>query len=91
MLSMTIRLNRSTSTRQDPRPWIGDACGGQNWVSEAGAAFLMTFSAKRLSWKYGFSRVFRAAMMDVGHLGQTFALVATWLGLAPFTTAALRA
>jgi SagB-type dehydrogenase family enzyme len=77
-------------SREDPRTWIGDACGGQNWVAEAGAVFLMTFNAKRLSWKYGFSRVFRAAMMDAGHLGQTFALVATWLGLAPFTTAALR-
>lgn len=76
--------------RQDPRTWIGDACGGQNWVSEAGAVFLMTCNVKRLAWKYGFSRAFRAAMMDAGHLGQTFALVSTWLGLAPFTTAALR-
>jgi hypothetical protein len=29
-------------------------------------------------------------MLDVGHLGQSLVLVATYLGLAPFTTAALR-
>ncbi|MGH9413714.1 MAG: multinuclear nonheme iron-dependent oxidase [Terriglobales bacterium] len=77
-------------SRGDPRPWIGKACGGQEWVADAGALFLMTFNAKRLSWKYGFSRAFRAALLDGGHLGQTFALIATWLGLAPFTTVALR-
>ncbi|MGH9583002.1 MAG: multinuclear nonheme iron-dependent oxidase [Bryobacteraceae bacterium] len=77
-------------SRDDPRPWIGKACGGQEWVGDASALFLMTFNAKRLSWKYGFSRAFRAALLDGGHLGQTFALVATWLGLAPFTTIALR-
>jgi len=27
--------------------------------------------------------------LETGHLAQTFCLVATWLGLAPFTTAAL--
>lgn len=77
-------------SREDPRPWIGEACGGQQWVAEAGVVFLMTLNAKRLAWKYGFSRAFRAALLDAGHLGQTFALVATWLGLGPFTTAALR-
>jgi SagB-type dehydrogenase family enzyme len=77
-------------SRDDPRCWIGKACGGQDWVAEAGAAFLVTFNIERLAWKYGFSRAFRAAMLDVGHLGQTFALVATYFGLAPFTTAALR-
>jgi hypothetical protein len=29
-------------------------------------------------------------MLDAGHLCQTFCLVATWLGLAPFCTAALK-
>lgn len=77
-------------SRDDPGRWIGKACGGQDWVAEAGAAFLVTFKVERLAWKYGFSRAFRAAMLDAGHLGQTFALVATYLGLAPFTTAALR-
>lgn len=77
-------------SREDPGAWIGEACGGQEWVAEAGALFLMTLNARRLAWKYGFSRAFRAALLDAGHLGQTFALVATWLGLGPFTTAALR-
>jgi hypothetical protein len=29
-------------------------------------------------------------LLDAGHLCQTFCLVATWLGLAPFCTAALK-
>lgn len=34
-----------------------------------------------MAWKYEFSRAFRVVMMDIGHLSQTFSLVATWLGL----------
>ena len=39
-------------------------------------------------WKYGHSRAYRMVLIDAGHLGQTFCLVATALGLAPFTTMA---
>jgi hypothetical protein len=35
-------------------------------------------------------RAYRIVTLETGHLGQTFCLVATWLGLAPFTTAACR-
>jgi len=35
-------------------------------------------------------RAYRVVLLDAGHLCQTFCLVATWLGLAPFCTAALR-
>ena len=33
---------------------------------------------------------YRVVLLDVGHLCQTFCLVATWLGVAPFCTAALK-
>jgi hypothetical protein len=33
---------------------------------------------------------YRVVLLDVGHLCQTFCLVATWLDLAPFCTAALK-
>jgi SagB-type dehydrogenase family enzyme len=67
----------------------GDYCAGQKWVSEAGAVFLMTAVFPRSMWKYRIPRAYRVVLLDAGHLGQTFCLVATWLGLAPFSTGAL--
>jgi SagB-type dehydrogenase family enzyme len=43
----------------------------------------------RIRWRYRFARAYRTLLLETGHFGQTFCLVATWLGLAPFTTAAL--
>jgi SagB-type dehydrogenase family enzyme len=42
----------------------------------------------RTTWRYPQSRAYRTVLIDAGHLGQTFCLVATALGLAPFTTMA---
>ena len=36
-----------------------------------------------------FPRAYRSVLTEAGHLCQTFCLVATWLGLAPFCTLAL--
>jgi SagB-type dehydrogenase family enzyme len=44
----------------------------------------------RTMWKYQHARAYRVVLLDAGHLCQTFCLVATWLGLAPFCTAALK-
>lgn len=63
---------------------------GQRHVGRAAALFLMTALWSRSSWKYRSARAYRVVTLDTGHLGQTFCLVATWLGLAPFTTAAMR-
>jgi len=48
----------------------------------------MTAVFKRTMWKYGKARAYRVVLLDAGHLCQTFCLTATWLGLAPFCTAA---
>ena len=53
------------------------------------ALVVMTTIFARLQWKYPHPHAYRVALLDVGHLGQTFALVATALGLAPFCTAAI--
>jgi len=50
----------------------------------------MTAVFPRTMWKYDFPRAYRVVLLDAGHLCQTFCLVATWLGLAPFCTAALK-
>jgi SagB-type dehydrogenase family enzyme len=62
---------------------------GQAWCGGAGAVVLMTAVFARQQWKYRGPRAYRIMLIDAGHLGQTFCLVATWLGLAPFCTMAL--
>lgn len=63
---------------------------GQRHVGQAAAVFVMTAVWPRSIWKYRSPRAYRVVTLDAGHLAQTFCLVATWLGLAPFTTAAMR-
>ena len=63
--------------------------GGQWWFSEAAAVFIMTSVFPRKMWKYRHPRAYRSVLLDAGHLCQTFCLTATWMGLAPFCTAAL--
>ena len=65
-------------------------CAGQNFTKRAAALFLMTAVFPRTIWKYHRPRAYRVVLLDAGHLCQTFCLVATWLGLAPFCTAALK-
>lgn len=64
-------------------------CADQPWVSEAAALFVMTGVFERVMWKYRHPRAYRIVLLDAGHLGQTFCLTATWLGLGAFSTAAL--
>jgi SagB-type dehydrogenase family enzyme len=62
---------------------------GQPWYGEASAVVLMTAVFERTEWKYPFARAYRSVLLEAGHFGQTFCLVATALGLAPFCTLAL--
>jgi SagB-type dehydrogenase family enzyme len=63
-------------------------CGHQDWVQDCSALFVMTTVLARVMWRYRFSRAYRVILLEAGHFCQTFCLVATWLGLAPFCTAA---
>lgn len=65
-------------------------CAGRAYVKDAAALFLMTAVFPRSMWKYRFARAYRVVTLDAGHLCQTFCLTATFLGLAPFCTAALK-
>ncbi|MGH9360603.1 MAG: SagB family peptide dehydrogenase [Thermoanaerobaculia bacterium] len=65
-------------------------CADQPWVAQAAAVCFMTAHLPRSMWKYHHPHAYRVVQLDAGHLGQTFHLVCTELGLAPFTTAALR-
>jgi SagB-type dehydrogenase family enzyme len=77
---------RASATRE--KAWL--YCARQNFAKNAGALFIMTAVFQRTMWKYHLARAYRVVLLDAGHLCQTFCLVATWLGLAPFCTAALK-
>jgi SagB-type dehydrogenase family enzyme len=77
----------STNTSRE-KAWL--YCARQHFVRNAAALFLMTAVFPRTMWKYHHARAYRVVLLDAGHLCQTFCLVATWLGLAPFCTAALK-
>jgi len=77
----------STNATRD-KAWL--YCARQDYVRNAAALFLMTAVFRRSMWKYRHARAYRVVLLDAGHLCQTFCLVATWLGLAPFCTAALK-
>jgi len=49
----------------------------QNFAVEAAFLIVMSSRFDKLWWKYPHSRAYRSALMDVGHLSQTFNLVAT--------------
>ena len=57
----------------------------------AGASALVLFTAlfTRQLWRYRYSRAYRAALIEAGHVCQTFCLASTALGLAPFSVMAL--
>jgi SagB-type dehydrogenase family enzyme len=78
----TISLN---ATRDKARRY----CADQAYAKNAAALFLMTAVFQRTMWKYRHARAYRVVLLETGHLCQTFCLVATWLGLAPFCTAAI--
>ena len=63
---------------------------GHSWTRNASALFIMTAVIARTAWKYRVPRVYRAFLLDAGHLSQSFLLVATALGLGAFCIGILR-
>lgn len=61
----------------------------QDWYGDAAALVLITAVFPRLWWRYDYPRAYRAVLIEAGHFCQTFLLVATSLGLAPFCSMAL--
>ncbi|HEX6683324.1 MAG TPA: SagB/ThcOx family dehydrogenase [Candidatus Limnocylindrales bacterium] len=72
----------------DHRDGVLRMCAEHHWFGDAAVVFFMTAVLERSMYKYRHSHAYRVIMMDAGHLGQTFHLVCTRLGLAPFTSAA---
>lgn len=77
-------------SRGDFRRAAVEAASGQDWIGGAGFLCVMTAVFPRVLWKYQLEDAYRTLFLDAGHLAQTFCLVATALGLGPFTTAAIQ-
>ncbi len=54
------------------------------YFSGASAVILFTAVFERQLWRYPYARAYRAALIEAGHMAQTFCLAATSMGLAPF-------
>jgi SagB-type dehydrogenase family enzyme len=61
----------------------------QFYYEGAAAVFFFTAVFERYQWKYDSARAYRAVFIEAGHQCQTFCLMATDLGLAPFCSMAL--
>ena len=84
----THHFERISTNASAEKAWL--YCARQHFVRNTAALFLMTAVFPRTMWKYHHARAYRVVLLNAGHLCQTFCLVATWLGLAPFCTAALK-
>jgi SagB-type dehydrogenase family enzyme len=54
------------------------------YFARASAMVFFTAVFERQLWRYPYSRAYRAALIEAGHVCQTFLLTATSLGLAPY-------
>lgn len=79
-----VLLKRAMTAEQ-----VDKSLAGQSCYRDVPAIVIMTAIFAREQWRYEFPRAYRVVLLDAGHLCQTFCLVATALGLAPFCTAAL--
>jgi SagB-type dehydrogenase family enzyme len=71
-----------------PASDLGPLLGGQNFANDLGFAIFMVARFDKMWWKYPHSRSYRVALMDVGHLSQTFHLACTGYALRSWLTAA---
>jgi SagB-type dehydrogenase family enzyme len=63
---------------------LRDYLPNSGYFAMASAMVFFTTIFERILWRYPYSRAYRAALVEAGHLCQTFCLTATWLGLAPY-------
>jgi SagB-type dehydrogenase family enzyme len=80
-----------TLTRIDgelPAADLGPLLVGQNFANDLGFAIFLTVRFDKMWWKYPHSRSYRIALMDVGHLSQTFHLACTGFQLSSWLTGA---
>jgi putative peptide maturation dehydrogenase len=76
--------------RDAARGRIERLAAGQRYFAGAPLVVALTLRFPRHHWKYArHARAYRVMLMETGHVGQTFYLAATELGLGAFFTAAI--
>lgn len=68
---------------------VADWLPTQEGYEHAPLLVVLASELERVAWRYRSARAYRVVLIEAGHLGQTFCLTASALGLAPFCTAAL--
>ncbi|MFK9081500.1 SagB family peptide dehydrogenase [Pseudomonas neuropathica] len=68
---------------------LGEFLEGQHFINDIPFGVFLTSRFDKMWWKYEHSRAYRVSILDIGHLSQTFQLVATAAGLKTWLTAAL--
>lgn len=82
-------LNAISFVNPLPDDPLGKLLCGQHFINNLPCGIFITSQFNKLWWKYGHSRAYRMAYIEVGHISQTFQLVATSLGLKTWLTGAL--
>jgi SagB-type dehydrogenase family enzyme len=84
--SLDHKLTRldSTLTAAD----LGPLLAGQHFAGGLAFAVFIVARFDKMWWKYPHSRAYRVALMDIGHLSQTFHLACTGYALKSWLTAA---
>jgi SagB-type dehydrogenase family enzyme len=67
-----------------PMARLRDYLPSSGYFAKGSVMVFFTALFERILWRYPYSRAYRAALVEAGHLCQTFCLTATWLGLAPY-------
>ena len=80
-----LDLITAGTSRRDLENWIQ----AQPWFWDAPLVVFLTAVFQRTMWRYPSARAYRNVLLEAGHLCQTFCVLATDLGLAPFCTHAL--
>ncbi|MFJ4349237.1 SagB family peptide dehydrogenase [Pseudomonas sp. NPDC089401] len=70
-------------------PQLGALLSGQHFANNLPVGVFFTSRFDKLWWKYEHSRAYRNALLEVGHVAQTFQLMSTSLGLGTWLTGAL--
>jgi SagB-type dehydrogenase family enzyme len=66
----------------EPLPVPQKILGGQEWYDRAPAIVFLVADFRRSQWKYKHPMVYRAVMIEAGHIGQNMMLAATAHGLS---------
>src|SRR5207245_9028986 len=69
----------------DYRERCVELTAGHSWTKNASDLFIMTAVVARTAWKYRSNRVYRAFLLDDGHLSQSYLIITTDHSLREFS------